>query len=902
MAMSQNSYSQSLMGFSVHQPAPGALLQFFPEMGSQQLDEMIDAYVPGTASIQDKRTTVSLEFCEHSMVTGEMYKFFLVYPAAGSSTASPASTMQDSGYASSFNTSPVQSQNMWNETTMDWPFAAASPKKARTSAKKAAPSSSRTQTGDFSHIPGMKIMTKEGVDVTNAASRGCKTKEQRDHAHLMRIIKACDSCKRKKTRCDPSHKKRGSSIAASPEPRVSSKKVKKAAPPPKKKQLSPAAQAEITFDSTLDPMMAESLSFDADLTAAAESTVNDWDQFITFNDEITDVPQDYDFFFDTTSYYSPMTTEGSASASSSQILTPGQSQPVTPAHASDMVGGTEIVATDLLGLGSSYQKPTLPYLQDANVEAGNNYVDFALYSPGSSCLDEDPAMSTELSASRSPEEYIGDQRSTSSIPGVQSTSRGGVNISSQQFSPRVVDRRNASTLGDVQSVLARDGLTQSSDQTYYDPGHDRDQGFRQSGQQVSDLSWNTRASPHPIESRVPGGTVSPSDTLLRLPPRPGVHSTRLAGDMVHAASVLANGIEANSSRHPLATSAQTEQLLVTDRQRASTLRTADVSDSAVAAAGLTASSLSPRTSSGSGIGHQLTRPVHQRLRKGLASDRTDSAVSPSARTSTANDEDLVFGTQIIASSRRAQQDISGTIASSRRAQQDTSGIVANVANERVLGQDLSAVQSHIALSRGRELQSQVVAVASSKIRAAVASASSNISATKSGTAGTPAGLAAMQNSSGPSPVNGLQSTATMLPKVSKLADNATFSVQGVQETSAVALISSFFALSLAFSLSPLAVGYSPSLVSMILVVLSFAAVSSLQQYSISCGVHLGLFTRNLCLAGQLSGNAANNAKSKIQETQSWLAKSSGRNNAPSRAHATRHLINSNLGVARLVLV
>jgi len=43
-------------------------------------------------------------------------------------------------------------------------------------------------------------MTRDGVDVTSTAGRGTKTKEQREHAHLMRIMKACDACKRKKIR------------------------------------------------------------------------------------------------------------------------------------------------------------------------------------------------------------------------------------------------------------------------------------------------------------------------------------------------------------------------------------------------------------------------------------------------------------------------------------------------------------------------------------------------------------------------------------------------------------------------------------------------------------------------------------------------------------------------------
>jgi hypothetical protein len=49
-------------------------------------------------------------------------------------------------------------------------------------------------------LPGFSIMTKDGIDVTSSAGRGTKTKEQREHAHLMRIMKACDACKKKKIR------------------------------------------------------------------------------------------------------------------------------------------------------------------------------------------------------------------------------------------------------------------------------------------------------------------------------------------------------------------------------------------------------------------------------------------------------------------------------------------------------------------------------------------------------------------------------------------------------------------------------------------------------------------------------------------------------------------------------
>lgn len=931
VAMSQNSYSQSLMGFSVHQTAPGALLQFFPEMGSQQLDEMIDAYVPGTASIQDKRTTVSLEFCEHSMLTGEMYKFFLVYPPASSSTASPASTLQDSGYASSFNASPVVNQSLWNgnEVAMDWPFAA-SPKKA--SSKKAAPSSSRAPAGDFSHIPGMKIMTKEGLDVTNAASRGCKTKEQRDHAHLMRIIKACDSCKRKKTRCDPSHKKRGSSATASPEPKVSNKKVKKAAPPPKKKQLSPAAQAEITFDSTFDFSMTEPLSFDADLMAAAESTANDWDQFITFNEEITDVPQDYDFFFDTTSYYSPATTNGSASASSSQVLTPGLSQPVTPAYGSGLGSGDDFVAADLLGLGDS-QQPVLPYLHDSSAEVGNNYVDFALYSPGSSCLDEDPALSSEIAAAKSPD-FSEEQTSAGAIQANQSTLRGGVAMSSQRFSSRGGNARNAFTLEDVDSVFVREDLGQSSDQAYYDPGHDRDQGLRRSTQRASMLSSYAGASPHPIESRVPGATVSPSDTLLGLPPRPGVQQTSVAGTVVNATYALADGTQAQSSRQSQLVTVswivfaflKARLNVKQDRQPASSQRTVAANDGLGAAVQLNGAQPSPVVQSSSGNGHQLTRPVHQRLRKRLASRQSDGVAQAnvnagtvlSSRASLA--DGLVVATHSLASNRNAQQDTSVAIANtianrnaqqdvpvaiakSRSAQQDTSVTIANTIANRDTQKDISVTIAknknsgqEVSVSRGK-----TISPLGSGLLRTIPIASSQAGATKSGLAGTLA--ATVTNShSGLFPVNGLlaacaayglQSTATKPAKLSKLADEALPAVQSVQLLEKVALVSGLFVLACAHLLSQFAVGYSPSLASTSFIMLSLVATLSLQQYSISCG-------NNSRLAGHMSVGIANSVKSQIQETQSRLVSFRG-NNVNGRQNSAT-LTRISVGIARLGMV
>ncbi|RYO89551.1 hypothetical protein DL762_003164 [Monosporascus cannonballus] len=393
MPSSQN--NNNLMGFSVHQPSVGAALQFFPPMGSKELDQMIDAYVPGNASILDKRTVVTCEFVQHSIATGELFKFFLVYPYSSSDSFDSPISLQDSGYGS-VNTSPVMSDGQWGNA------ASSSSSKSRSPPRKATAS-------DFSHMPGMKIMTKDGVDVTNSASRGCKTKEQRDHAHLMRIIKACESCRKKKVRCDPSHKKRSSSQSQSPEPK-SHKKVKKASIAPKvaapqmcvSDQTAVSPSASFAGSHNPPPEINDTpewmSSFDS-LVPTDEidifSEMESWDQFINYSDESTAVQQDYSFNVDR---FSPTT-----SSTNSTSL----SQPLTPATGRLSSDGFEFTSADsfIFDSGVAYAgafasgeiAPTLPYLNPGGIEGGTNYLDFNLYSPGSTS-DEDLGFSKEVAA------------------------------------------------------------------------------------------------------------------------------------------------------------------------------------------------------------------------------------------------------------------------------------------------------------------------------------------------------------------------------------------------------------------------------------------------------------------------------------------------------------------------
>ncbi|OTA58640.1 hypothetical protein K449DRAFT_120314 [Hypoxylon sp. EC38] len=384
--MSRNNSSASLMGFSVHQPAIGAPLQFFPAMGSKQLDDMISAYVPGNAPIADKRATVSMEFFEHTMATGELFKFFMVYPSLGSATESPAGSMLDSGYVSNF-TSPVMSESQWTPTS-NASSSSSEPNGHKSSSKKSSLSN------DFSHLPGMKIMTRDGRDVTNSASRGCKTKEQRDHAHLMRIIKACDSCRRKKVRCDPSHRRSSGSSTVK-----TSKKAKKAAtaavPSSAPPQLALDPLEEFLFTPSFGVANDASFSFASAMSEPLVDPAMDWDQFVRFDEEPTEViPYNYDFF-DPAGHLSPTSSNSFSS-----------SQPITPAQTLG-IENVPIVLSE-----GGIPAPLPPYLNPGG-EAGNNYVDFNLYSPGSSTyLDDDPSLSKEVAAVSHPEypQYSNHQR------------------------------------------------------------------------------------------------------------------------------------------------------------------------------------------------------------------------------------------------------------------------------------------------------------------------------------------------------------------------------------------------------------------------------------------------------------------------------------------------------------
>ncbi|KAJ2897893.1 hypothetical protein MKZ38_004308 [Zalerion maritima] len=382
-----NTPAAQLQGFSVYQPNLGAELLFFPALGSKELDQLIDAYVPGPASAKQKRATISMDFFEHAHLTGDAFKFYTVDSAVVSaSTDSPVSTSSgtwDSACGSGFDLSPALTDvTSWSFASLPQLSGQQTPVLsggARQRTQKSCPAKKAAShpSTDFTSLPGMKILTKDGQDVTNSASRGCKTKEQRDHAHLMRVIKACDSCRRKKIRCDPSHKKRAatSQVVAEAKP---AKKVKKAvAETPILSQEPAVDPSSLHFN--FDPTLTHQLPPGA---APAAPLDNSWEEFVQLGQDFSLPPADLDLFLDSTEYFSPVDFGSSGPSSSSSPSTP-----FTPSNLG--TSPANIIAFDTLSQLQPQQQPAaLPYL-DA-FQAGTNYVDFNLYSPPSNFLDEEP--------------------------------------------------------------------------------------------------------------------------------------------------------------------------------------------------------------------------------------------------------------------------------------------------------------------------------------------------------------------------------------------------------------------------------------------------------------------------------------------------------------------------------
>lgn len=412
-SMAQTTSTSPFQGFSVYQPALGAPLQFLPAVGTKELEQLVDAYLPGPASAPEKRASISMDFFDHYGQTGENFKYYAVYTPV----ATPESAQ------SSYSVSPVTSDlgSYSSPSQASTPAAGGAVKKARVAARKPV---AKQEKSDFSNLPGMKILTKDGTDVTNSVSRGCKSKEQRDHAHLMRILKACDACKKKKIRCDPSHKKRAASQMDSETKSEAAKPVKKT----KKTTSMPLTERTVSKPPPAETLFQmDDIGLSMDFSTPVDES---WEQFLTFNDEPAAatipqdfygaIPQEFDFFFgaENNNNFSP-----SASGSSVSPI-----QPVTPVS-SGMVPQVDDFAVfghdrplAFLQSEDNSLEPGLPYLNPAG-QHGSNYVDFNLFSPSSSFVDEEPKLlksGGKRSAAASPTQSAGSSNASVSSTGLVS--------------------------------------------------------------------------------------------------------------------------------------------------------------------------------------------------------------------------------------------------------------------------------------------------------------------------------------------------------------------------------------------------------------------------------------------------------------------------------------------------
>ncbi|KAF7932912.1 uncharacterized protein EAE97_008679 [Botrytis byssoidea] len=269
--MSTGNQMPTFNTFTITQPFLGAPLQFQPALGSKELEELIDAYVIGDACKQDKLSTVTIDFYNHATVdinTGSLVRRYDVMPWTVG--RSPAQSQSSGLSPPIFTPSPASSATFADST---YSSTSTPPNRTRGSRVTKKTKKDTTKKSAEVRLPGFSIMTKDGIDVTNSAGRGTKTKEQREHAHLMRIIKACDECKRKKIRCDPSHRP----VSHTNTPRASASSRPS---PPSQSNPSPAASTpslsrETTQGSEQSSPPVDSFSIE-DFVLFPEDDLNQW--------------------------------------------------------------------------------------------------------------------------------------------------------------------------------------------------------------------------------------------------------------------------------------------------------------------------------------------------------------------------------------------------------------------------------------------------------------------------------------------------------------------------------------------------------------------------------------------------------------------------------------------------
>jgi hypothetical protein len=189
MTHPQQSHEEQGSSFTITQFALGSPLQFEPALGSQELDNLINNYVPGSAMPQQKRAQVVLEFLNSIDALSYSHPVSIRYHVPQILTPQ---TMPRHSSMPSLN-APSPKKSTPREETLNTSQSTPSLKRSRDEVTPPNAASAK-------RLPGFSIMTRDGVDITDLASRGPKTKEQRDHAALMRRLKACAACKKSKQR------------------------------------------------------------------------------------------------------------------------------------------------------------------------------------------------------------------------------------------------------------------------------------------------------------------------------------------------------------------------------------------------------------------------------------------------------------------------------------------------------------------------------------------------------------------------------------------------------------------------------------------------------------------------------------------------------------------------------
>ncbi|OBT65408.1 hypothetical protein VE03_06107 [Pseudogymnoascus sp. 23342-1-I1] len=180
--------------FTITQLELGSPLMWEPAVGTADGDRLVDAYIPGPASLQQKRATIALDFFDTTAASTMPAPFCRTYLVATSAPEFAAGPSYSPAFA------PITS---YSPST----HAASTPSSLSSKSSKRSISSlaSAASASPAKRLPGFSIMTADGVDITNNQSRGPKTKAQREQAAKMRKLGACPACKRSKQKCEPSH-------------------------------------------------------------------------------------------------------------------------------------------------------------------------------------------------------------------------------------------------------------------------------------------------------------------------------------------------------------------------------------------------------------------------------------------------------------------------------------------------------------------------------------------------------------------------------------------------------------------------------------------------------------------------------------------------------------------------